>query len=153
MRINCQVCISFLFHHRKKKLWTWTLKIHLHLFHFSPNSHLTLLLYIATACRHFIAATWETKGEKGVKTTYFNGEEGVAREMNRGKRMERDCWSLKGINLASSMSSTQQRFQILSGGYLLTMPVCLSVTLSVSIFSSERDNGNLFFCCGFVLLF
>ncbi len=59
--------------------------------------------------------------------------------------MERNYSSLKGITLAPSMSSTQRCSQILSRGYLLTLAVCLSVTLSVSIFPSHRNERNLFY--------
>lgn len=129
-------------------------------FHLSPNPyhhHPTphFLLY-SQRLQAFYSCHVRYAGRKGVQTMYFGGEEvwrGVAGEMNRGRGVERNCWSLKGINLASSVSSTQHCFQILSRGYLLTLPVCLPVTLSVSIFSSPRDKRKPFFCRGFVLLF
>lgn len=112
--------------------------------------------FIQPALAGILQLPCEICREKGGVDNVFWGEEvqrGVAGEMNRGRGVERNCWSLKGINLASSVSSTQHCFQILSRGYLLTLPVCLSVTLSVSIFSSPRDKRKPFFCRGFVLLF
>lgn len=48
-------------------------------------------------------------GGGGVDNVFWG--EGVAGEMNRGKGVEKNCWSLKGITLALSMSSTQRDYQ------------------------------------------
>lgn len=54
------------------------------------------------------------------------------------------------------MSSTPRCSQILSRGYLLTLAVCLSVTLSVAVFSFQRDEITppffLLWLCAFVLV-
>lgn len=59
----------------------------------------------------------------------------------------RNCWSLKGITLAPSMSSTRRCSQILSGGYLLALPVSPSVYHS--LLSSQGDERTPFFLRGF----
>lgn len=120
-----------------------------------PKPLSTPSLYTARACRHFIAATGDMVGERGVVDNVFWGE-GVAGEMNRGSREGRNCWSLKGITLAPSMSSAQCCSQILSRGYLLTLPVCLSITRSVCLhlFFSQRWKQLflLLWLCAFVLV-
>ena len=57
----------------------------------------------------------------------------VAGEMNKRSGVERNCWSLKGITLAPSMSSTHCCSLILSRGYLLNLPTCLSISHSIRL--------------------
>lgn len=86
---------------------------------------------------------------------YFGGR-GCQEKWNRGRGVERNYSSLKGITFAPSMSSTPRCSQILSRGYLLTLAVCLSVTLSVAVFSFQRDEITppffLLWLCAFVLV-
>lgn len=67
--------------------------------------------------------------------------EGITGEMNRGRGVEeRNYSSLKGITLVPSMSSTQRCSQILSRGYLLTLPVRQSIShcVCLHLFFSQR---------------